>query len=183
MGSGAELKYRVPKWATKMLVEFVNAKDFSYFRKRWQWHLLMNWLGGEKEFNRTQALIRGVWRGERDGATEVALRLGLGLPIGRKIQTYKRPEIYADWKMGTLRLRVLDLNELVWLTLLHESRHLAICENSTEKDPRAKCPTPYFLKYRPQSRFCSDGCAKPSQRAAKRKWWRKKTATEERQRI
>lgn len=171
MGRGVELKYPVPKWATKMLVDFVNVRDFGDFQKRWRWHQGMDWRGGETSFKRVQALVCGVWRGKRDGATEVAWHLGLGMPKGDKVQTYKRPDIRPNWKTGTLNLSVFELNELVWLTLLHESPRLAICKNSLEEHSGVKCPTPYFLKYRPQSKFCSDLCAIPSQREAKRRYW------------
>jgi hypothetical protein len=33
------------------------------------------------------------------------------------------------------------------------------------------CPKPYFIGDRKKRKYCSPKCAKPAQRAAKRKWW------------
>jgi hypothetical protein len=35
----------------------------------------------------------------------------------------------------------------------------------------ADCPAPYFIAAKRWQKYCSDACAVPAQRAAKRKWW------------
>lgn len=172
-----------------MLLYLANAPDFERFLKSWQWRGGMAWIGGQSEFNRVQDLVREIWRGEESGAYVVAKELGLGIsPVGGDFgrdktadepglvpteETRKRSHIYPDWGTGTLIVRLLDLNEHVWMTLLHESRRLAVCRNSPlGGEPAGECPTPYFLKYRPQQEFCSEKCAGSRQKESKRRWWK-----------
>lgn len=37
--------------------------------------------------------------------------------------------------------------------------------------PNPECPAPYFFARRRQQRYCSEVCAEPAQREAKRRWW------------
>lgn len=181
-GENLDLKYRLPAWTRQLLVDLANER-FPYFLKKWGGRGLMLWLDGEKEFNRVQELVRAVWRGEESGAMVVTKELGLAVPPDWKIDgvlsrsddepnPLQRSHIYADWDKGTLQLILMELNEHVWMALLQESRHLAICKNSElGGTPGGECSTPYFLKYRPQQEFCSEECAKPRQRETKRRWW------------
>lgn len=183
-GENLDLKYRCPPWTRQLLVDFANER-FPYFVKKWQWRRGMAWLGGEEEFKRAQDLVRAVWRGGEGGAMVVTTELGLAVPPDWNIDgalsradeepnPLQRSHIYADWDKGTLQLILMDLNEHVWMALLQESRHLAICKNSElGGTPGGECSTPYFLKYRPQQEFCSEECAKPRQRETKRRWWDK----------
>lgn len=43
--------------------------------------------------------------------------------------------------------------------------------------PNSECPAPYFFSTKKGQKFCSLACAKPSQRAAKRRWWAENRAT------
>ena len=50
---------------------------------------------------------------------------------------------------------------------LHRVRHrTVVCQNP-------ECPARYFFATRRTQRFCSEECAKPAQREAKRRWWEK----------
>jgi hypothetical protein len=44
--------------------------------------------------------------------------------------------------------------------------------------PNPECPAPYFFQTKKGQKFCSPECAKPTQRAAKRKWWAENRAKE-----
>ena len=48
--------------------------------------------------------------------------------------------------------------------LLKEAGRLRYC-------PNPECPAPYFFANRRSQKFCSEACAKPSQREYKRRWW------------
>lgn len=167
------LAIRYDKQWAEMLVSFANAQTFEYFYRRYRIAALMEWAGGEQEFQRSQELVRAIWEGKEDGAGEVARHLGL-MPKSR--QDLGPPLITVDWKQRSLLVIDRDLNDLVWLTLLQHADQLAICANRD-----GGCPTPYFLRKKPTYKYCSSACSAPAQRKFKREWW-SKVGSKQRQR-
>jgi hypothetical protein len=85
--------------------------------------------------------------------------------------------LHVDWtpKMKGIRPEASSLPKvLVWACLMHAER-LAVCRN-------LECPTPYFIANRNDQRYCSQECASPAKRAAKRKWWDENRAKDARAR-
>lgn len=163
----------LPKWAPEMLVDFANASE-EWFHKHWRrkfvWKDLLTWTDESEGFRRSQEIVRQVWRGTASGGYEVSRHLGLG-EYGSEREAGDSP-LHIDWKRGTIWFSASDLNEILWFTLLRYSQDLGICGSmKSDKNPRGTCVTPYFIKYRPQQRFCSEDCALPAQREAKRRWW------------
>ena len=171
------LEVRYNRQAAEMLFDFVNTRPepeaFERFRRHWERYGL-RWPGGEMTFRDSQNIVQQIWKGEKKGATgpQVAVSIGFlsWINDGGEVVVHQQPPIGVDWDMGCLFLNPGKLDDLIWLTLLQHSRRLAICSNKDD------CLTPFFLKYRPQARFCSDACAKPSQRESKRRWWMKNRA-------
>jgi hypothetical protein len=169
------LTVRYTKVGAKMLVDFVNTRPerFERFNKSWHDKTGMFWTGPvdglAQSFFEVQHTVREIWEGKRQGDEERLVNIGLGL-------TYPRPEykdlgtswspLQVGWSESGFRLAPRDLNDLVWLTLLQHSSHLAICANR-----EGGCVTPYFLRRKPAYKYCSDACAKPAQRAFKLQWW------------
>ena len=48
--------------------------------------------------------------------------------------------------------------------------------------PNPACPAPYFFSKKKGQRYCSEACALPAQREAKRKWWNENRARSKRRR-
>lgn len=171
---------RLQAWASGLLLDLANARPgpeaFARFKRRWERYGLP--LGGDEGYFRwVQQRLQEVWDGRKAGieGTQVALCLGLrtdepvlDLDTGRFLDSSgEPPPIRVDWSGGRLYLEPRDLMEVAWLTLLCNSRRLAICGNQMNG-----CLTPYFLRTKPKQRFCSDACALPTQREHKLKWWR-----------
>ena len=118
-----------------------------------------------------QQHLREVWSGEvsgHKGAALVAFFLRLGERSEHRFTgepTLQAPPIAVSWDTAEIVLIPSSPEEGLWLSLLHNSRRLAVCENP-------ECPAPYFLRYR-HDRFCSKSCARFAQREYKRRWWAK----------
>ncbi|MDE3179055.1 MAG: hypothetical protein KGM47_05275 [Acidobacteriota bacterium] len=164
-------------------MEFANCRPepeaFERFKARWERvDPRLKWSGENKDFLRTQRILREVWEGRKKGIEGVQVAASLGLEIGPNGHwadegEYVPPQPLAvDWEAGSLFVIPQSLHDIVWLTLLQHSRQLAICANY-RNDATNGCQTPYFIRYRPRQKFCSDACALPSQRAFKRDWWSK----------
>jgi hypothetical protein len=97
----------------------------------------------------------------------VADGLGLRVPRPEYADSCLGSLIHVNWREGNLWAARRDLNDEVWLALLAYSDRLAVCANRENE-----CPTPYFIKKKPNQKFCSDACAAPSQRKFKRQWFR-----------
>jgi len=160
------LAIRLGKRAARMLVAFVNARPDSdgirQFERAWE-----PWPGGEQAFLWVQSIVLKVWEGDKRGIEGFQIEAALGLHPQRDDDRPIEPPICVDWDTGSLLLTPTNLSEIVWLALLQHSKRLALCANRNND-----CPTPYFLKWRPNQRFCSAECAEPDQREYKRRWWR-----------
>ena len=137
------------------------------FRRRWERDGL-HWPGDADGFFWTQHIIREVWKGQKKGTEGFQVELSLGFTQQRanEYESPVQPPVHVDWKSGSLYIAPRNLRDLAWLTLLQHSQSLAICANQ-----KNGCPRPYFIKRKPNQRFCSDACALPAQRAFKRHWW------------
>jgi len=157
-----------------MLVEFVNCRPeeaaFVRFKNKWERVGPQKWAGDHKDFLWSESLVRAIWEGRKKGIEGFQVMLGLGIQTedtyADENDLVPASPIAVDWDLGRLVLVPRKLEDVIWLTLLQQSRRLGIC---ADKDNG--CPTPYFVKYRPQQEFCSDACALPRQREFKRRWW------------
>jgi hypothetical protein len=168
------LVVRFGKRAETMLVEFANCPSdkeaILKFRSKWEPISHLRWEGDHKGFLDTQDLIRAVWEEKRKGIEGLQVMLNLGIePAPRFADEGERlspPPISVNWDRGQLHLNPRNLQDMIWLVLLQQSRRLGICVSRDNN-----CSTPYFLKYRPQQEFCSDACGQSRQRESKRRWW------------
>lgn len=166
------------KKAEQMLVEFANTRPeleaFERFRRKWEKVSPLKWRGDHKSFCWDQSILREIWEGHKRGIEGFQLSLCLGIEIeGRYTQEeeYIAPSVVAiDWDESSFSLTPHTLDQVVWLTLLQHSQRLAVCANYHKGDS-SSCQTPYFVRYRPRQKYCSDACALPSQREFKRRWW------------
>lgn len=165
---------RFGKRASTMLKDFANCLPnqaaFEQFKRKWERVSPLKWKSDRDGFLWSQGLVREIWEGKKKDIEGLQVMLGLGIEPrdytaeeGERILT---PPIAVDWQAGQLVLSPRNLEDLMWLTLLQNSRRLGICADKNDG-----CPTPYFLKYRPQQEFCSEACALPRQREFKRRWW------------
>lgn len=168
------IKMRFGRRARTMLEEFANtrsgAEAFERFKRTWKPKDV--WVGDENYFRTMQERVRETWENKKRGVESILVELWLGLHPDSWDEEGPRPQqlVHVDWKGGGLYMVPRNLNDMVWLTLLQNSRRLGICANRGT-DP--VCPTPYFIKYRPQQQFCSENCALPKQREHKLNYWKK----------
>jgi hypothetical protein len=154
------------KLATEMLVEFANTRSgpeaAEYFQRKWTKRLGLSW-GDSWRFENVQGNVQRIWKGSnRNPATMMSINLGFNG------DGEVRVPIVVDWNRGMLTIEPHTLDQLIWLILLQYSARLGICENHGNG---GDCVTPYFLKYRPKQRFCSDPCTAPARRESARLWW------------
>ena len=149
----------------RLLVAFVNtrpdAKSLDQFEGRWG-----RWTGGQQGFLWSQSIVRAIWEGKKKGIEGLQIANSIGLFPERDEDPIK-PPIAVDWNAGCLTLAPRNLEDVVWLALLQHSQQLAVCANH-----KNECPSPYFLRWRPNHRFCSAECAQSAQQEYKRKWWK-----------
>ena len=164
------LAVRLTEKAAEFLSDFANthAEDLDRFESKWEQAAPLGWSGGVEAFVATQQIVRSIWERRMQGHEAQLISRGLGLDFPR--QEYQDSSlaqlVRVDWEGSFFWLSTRDLNDLIWISLLQYSRRLAICANLDNG-----CPTPYFIRSKPNQRFCSDACARPAQRAFKRKWW------------
>jgi hypothetical protein len=167
-----EVAIKFGKRAEQMLFDFVNtipdAAGFSRFKSKWE-RFGLKWDGTENNFRQAQEVIRKTWEGRKKGLEGHLVEMSLGLAGGTEDEASSAAPIHADWNDSSLIVAPRNLRDLIWLTLLQYSQRLGVCENHVKS---GACPTPYFLKYRPAARFCSDACSLTAQRESKRKWWK-----------
>jgi hypothetical protein len=135
--------------------------------------------GGAPIFSEVQKTVRELWEGKLKGSEAQIVANGLSLQVDRQEEGHvdsSQVLFNVNWESGYIWARPRDLGDDVWLSLLQYSRQLAVCANKENG-----CPGPYFIKMRPNQKFCSEVCAAPAQRAFKRQWfqehgeeWRKK---------
>jgi hypothetical protein len=171
--------FRFRKGAAKTLIEFVNTRPETEAYERFLAKFAYNepdrppvhpWSGSEAEFRDVQEKMRAIWEGRKGSAPNLHFNQHLGFVPPPKGQAPLRPPFMTDWKSGIIHIQISHLNQALWLILLQYSRQLGICENHTRFQD---CPSPYFIKYRPNARFCSEECAATAKREAKRRWWDK----------
>jgi hypothetical protein len=179
-GYNLELSVGMGEYSRKMLTDFINTladpTAFERFNKKYERRersddgsvYILLWHGDFEYFKFIQAEMRAIWEGRKKGSESMQLNLRLGLLESTEDHQFAPPPIRADWRQSSLHVWPNTLADVVWLTLLQHSQRLGICENKDAGD----CPTPYFLKYRPSTRFCSEACALTAQRESKRRWWR-----------
>jgi hypothetical protein len=167
-----DVAIRLGRRAERMLLDFVNTRPedgaFLRFRKKWEPYGL-KWNGNAGDFRESQGIVRKTWTGKKAGFEGIQVELSLGLRGGNGEEEVPPPPIRVDWAESSLCVSPRNLHDLVWLALLQHSQRLGVCENHLKG---GGCPTPYFLKYRPAARFCSDACAVTAQRESKRRWWK-----------
>jgi hypothetical protein len=167
-----EIKPKFNKRAAQMLVDFVNTRPveagFIAFKKKWN-PQGPEWLGSLRDFRIIQQRVRELWERRLD-ATNHNIAGYLGLLPDKDDEYLIQPPFWVD--SANCRIVVLPqyLNELIWLVALQHFRDLGVCENHTKSQD---CPSPYFIKYRPNARFCSEACASTAKREAKLRWWNK----------
>ncbi len=161
------------KRAERMLVDFVNTMPepdgFARFKEKWERDLELKWIGAADDFRVSQSIVRKTWDGTKRGIEGHQVALSLGLLGSDGEDEVPPPPIHVNWEESYVYVAPRHLEDLVWLTLLDHSQHLGICENHRKEE---SCPTPYFVKYRPTARFCSEACAVTAQRESKRRWWK-----------
>jgi hypothetical protein len=168
------LAVKFNKRAERMLVEFTNIglkppADAEFLKK---WSGIFELKGDLNGLRETQRIVRSYWQGMKKGieAFQIAVSLGLEQPsYAQEGEAIIKPPFAVDVDTGALLLAPHDLEQLVWLTLLQHSRRLGICENA-KPDANTRSH-PYFIKHRLEQKFCSDSCAAPSKREAKKRWW------------
>jgi len=74
--------------------------------------------------------------------------------------------LLAVWEKGQHKLMpsAADLPAMLVYGCLHFADRLCYCENP-------KCSVPWFIGRRHDQQYCSNDCAWPAKKAAKRKWW------------
>jgi hypothetical protein len=167
-----DLRIKFGKRADGMLLDFVNTiadpGGFARFKAKWERYEL-RWDGGADGFRTSQSIVRKTWDGTKNGVEGIQVAASLGLLGSDGEDEVPPPPIRVDWKESSLYVAPRNLRDLVWLALLQHSQRLGVCENHLKGE---SCPSPYFLKYRPAARFCSDACAVTAQRESKRRWWK-----------
>lgn len=165
-----DLKIGFGKRAARMLLDFVNTlpgqDGLDRFKAKWEKYGL-KWDGGLKDFVQAQSIVRDTWEGKHSGIEGFQAELSLGLRCSEEDE-FTSPPIQVDWEGSSLSVAPRNLHDLVWFALIQHSQRLGVCESHIKGEG---CPTPYFLKYRPMARFCSEACAGPAQRESKRRWW------------
>jgi hypothetical protein len=76
-------------------------------------------------------------------------------------RNYLRIEV--DFPSGRINVRPSTLVDWLVLSLIECRRNLAICA-------RESCPTPYFVKTHPRTRYCSPTCFAAAREAGQRRW-------------
>jgi hypothetical protein len=145
-------------------------KAFSVFRRKWEGPNCFWILDSPAQ---TIAALRAIWSGKLEDqaiVTEISQRLRLGerqpweWAMLHPESSLDAPPIHVNLDAGTVVLLPSTVDEALWIALLQNYKKLAVCENQT-------CQHPYFLRYRPSQRYCSEKCALPSQREFKKRWW------------
>jgi hypothetical protein len=82
------------------------------------------------------------------------------------------PAVKVDFSSGKIGLG-LPATLLDWLasSLLERRHKLGTCQ-------REGCPTPYFVKMHPRSRYCSEDCFRQSRLGKKSQWWKQNRGKE-----
>jgi len=168
---------RFTEKAAKFLADFANTHPdgLDRFARKWTDRLGATgwWNERVQDIAKAQQTVRAVWEGKSQGDQAVSVGLGLIAPRQDYRQEYDAGYIdtsmvlfHVNWEGGYIWARPRDMNDYVWLSLLHCSKQLAICANR-----EGGCPTPYFIRIKANQKFCSDECAAPAQRAFKQQWW------------
>jgi hypothetical protein len=163
------LAVKYTQQAAQFLTDFANASTYEWFDRKWGEVHPFGWTGENDSFEQTQKIIREIWEGKHKGAEASIVANGLGLlnPRPQYADSSLASLIQVSWENGTLWAYQRDLNDQVWLILLTFSARLAVCANRENG-----CATPYFIRKKPNQKFCSEECALPAQRAFKRRWFR-----------
>ncbi len=69
-----------------------------------------------------------------------------------------------DWVHGSIDIEVSDCALALCVAALANAPQMAVCANP-------QCARRYFLRTKPNQRFCGPECAKVEQRSGKREWW------------
>jgi hypothetical protein len=108
-------------------------------------------------WDRLQPFIREVWKEQDTFIKECAFLRLAGVYMvekGKRDHLRGRPALLPDKFL------------LVLLYALKNVHSLHYCQNPD-------CKRPYFIAARASQVYCSEACAKPAQRKAKKEWWDK----------
>ena len=163
----------------ELLTDFANthSEDLEKrFVSKWRERTGRDWysgtgreVGGEPNPLKVQQVVRELWEGKYEGYEDQAIAQGLSLGVPRQEEGFVDTSqllFNVNWREGVIWAYPRDLGDYVWLSLLQHSQRLAVCANKDNG-----CPSPYFIRKKKGQKFCSDGCAAPSQREFKRKWF------------
>jgi hypothetical protein len=176
--TGLALAPRLQEKAAELLTEFANtrAEDCERFDSRWFKQTGQAWYAGTgrevgaQSFLQVQQQVQEIWEGKHKDSESQIIAHGLSLLVPRQEEGYADTSqllFHVSWESGCIWARPRDLGDYVWLSLLQYSRQLAVCGNRENG-----CPAPYFIRKKPNQKFCSDACALPAQREFKRRWFR-----------
>jgi hypothetical protein len=173
------LAIKFNKKAARMLTEFVNMPleppVISRLVNKWQGLFELQWPGSLSDVPGAQRIVKSLWQGEKKGIEgfQIASSLGLEQPdYAEEGEAIIKPPFAVDIERGGLWLVPRDLHQLLWLTLLQHVRSLGICRNARGSG----WSHPYFIRYRPEQKYCCEQCAAPAKREAKRQWWNRNRA-------
>jgi hypothetical protein len=71
---------------------------------------------------------------------------------------------FYDWAHASIEIEVSDCALALCVAALANARYMTVCANP-------QCARRYFLRTKPNQRFCGPECAKVEQRSGKREWW------------
>lgn len=160
------MKYTTRRRAEKLLKDFANCKleRCARFLKDHpevviyapETYRMINgkpFLTVEAKFDELQQLLRSAWR---------------------ELDSYKFKMLCFSFMTLCRSGRELGSVERAVFHFIDVHERLRYCEN-------AECKTPHYFKRKKNQKFCCKECAKPAQRASKRKWWGKNRARKEQQ--
>jgi hypothetical protein len=162
----------------ELLMDFANTRpeDLERFEMKWSERVGRGWYSGTgredgaKTRLEVQTLVRQIWEGKCQGSEGTLVEQGLSLRYPRQEEGWydtSQQLFHVQWDQGVVWPSPRDLGDYVWFSLLKYSQQLGICANKDNE-----CPTPYFIKKKPNQKFCSEVCALPSQREFKKQWFR-----------
>jgi hypothetical protein len=173
------LALRFNEKAAELLTDFANMRPdaFKRFEDEWSEKLGRPWYmgtgreaGAMTDPGEVQSLVREIWEGEKQGYEGAIVERGLSLLVPRQEEGWFdtiQQLFRVQWDEGVVWASPRDLGDYVWFSLLKYSQQLGICANKDNE-----CPTPYFIRKKPNQKFCSEACALPSQREFKKQWFR-----------
>jgi hypothetical protein len=128
----------------------------AFVVEKWGDRTSRGWSDHVQGILEAQQIVRSIWEGKLRGSEDQSVGLGLGLTVPRRDYDPRYFDssivlFHVSWEYGCIWARPRDLNDYVWLSLLQNSKRLAVCANKEDG-----CPAPYFIRSKPNQKFCSD---------------------------